>query len=592
MPNALLVYPKFPMTFCGYQYALDILDKKACMPPLGLLTVAGMFPATYRLKVVDMNVTPLTNDHLQWADAVFTSTMIAQKASLEEVVERSHRFNLPVVAGGPYPTSCFEEIKGVNHFVLGEVEHTFAGFLNDLESGTAQEVYPAPAKPKVTQTTLPRYDLIDIRDYYAMALQFSRGCPFDCEFCDITKLYGRIPRTKSNEQVLAEFDLLYSLGWRGWLFLVDDNFIGNKREAMRLLPHIAEWQRERNYPYKLFTETTVNVAAYDDLLSAMAQAGFLQTFLGIESPSRKALVKAKKTQNTHRQDKEFLSNAVRKIQAKGIQVTGGFILGLDGENDDVFDSQIDFIQGAAIPVAMVGLLSPLKGTDLYKRLKSEGRLLAESGGNNVSLSLTFEPEMEPAQLIDGYKRVLATIYDPTLKNYFDRCLRMLRHVKCPGLHKDKITFDMLRVFTRSISRQLFSRYGVAYLKFLGTVLLQQPNRFIEAVQLAILGHHFQMISRQLIAVDEFHTLLDEQGRLFETRLRDAQDFGNVLTFDTTNLAQSILRYTAAKFDEIDDRFREYTVEEYQRFKSLICRHLNGTVEQLATRPHELRNDAP
>ena len=270
-------------------------------------------------------------------------------------------------------------------------------------------------------TPVPRFDLLDLSAYGSMALQFSRGCPFDCEFCDITKLFGRVPRTKSNEQMLAELDALHSLGWRGALLLVDDNFIGNKKEAMRLLPAVAAWQREHGSPFDLFTEASVNLARNEPLMDAMVEADFSMVFVGIESPNPEALRRTNKPQNTVRGDEDYLIRAVRTIQEKGLEVTAGFILGLDGDGPEVFEAQVDFIQRAGIPIAMVGLLTALRGTNLYSRLEHEGRLLVESSGNNVEIALNFVPELDRGVLIDGYRNVLASLYGPDLRTYFARC---------------------------------------------------------------------------------------------------------------------------------------------------------------------------
>lgn len=354
MPNALFVYPEFPPSYWGFKYALDFLGKKSSMPPLGLLTIAGMFPNNYDLKVVDMNIESLTDEHLDWADMVLTSTMIVQKASLYKVVERCNRADVPIIAGGPHPTSYYDNIKEecdgtVDHFLFGEVEEIFEDFLTDFESGSAEEVYKEKRKPDITKTPPPRYDLIDINAYGSMALQFSRGCPFNCEFCDITKLFGRVPRTKSNEQMLAEFEMLYKLGWTGGMFVVDDNFIGNKRDAMRLLPAVQEWQEERGFPFSLYTEASVNLVEIPEMLDAMTAAGFNMVFLGIETPNEEALITTSKGQNTSKKEDagSYLLNAIRKIQNKGMEVTGGFIIGLDGDTE--FDSHINFIQEAGIP---------------------------------------------------------------------------------------------------------------------------------------------------------------------------------------------------------------------------------------------------
>ncbi|HEX3557287.1 MAG TPA: DUF4070 domain-containing protein, partial [Thermoanaerobaculia bacterium] len=334
---------------------------------------------------------------------------------------------------------------------------------------------------------------------------FSRGCPFDCEFCDITKLFGRVPRTKSNEQMLAELDRLHTLGWRGSVFLVDDNFIGNKKEALRLLPAITAWQRERDYPFELYTEASVNLAKLEPLLDAMVEAGFTMTFLGIESPNPEALKQTKKAQNTDRGDDHYLLHAVRKIQEKGIEVSGGFILGLDGDGPEVFDAQVAFIQEAGIPMAMVGLLTALRGTDLYTRLEREGRLLAESSGNNVEITVNFRPELELGVLVDGYRRVLGALYDRSLASYFERCWTLLSRLgdrPRPRRHGRIRKADLLALL-RSLRQQIFSRQGPAYLKFLARTLLHRPSRFDHAVALAIKGLHFRKFTEQTLAAHDF-----------------------------------------------------------------------------------------
>ena len=411
MTNALLVYPRQPPTYWGSDFALDIVGVKSAFPPLGLLTIAAMFPPGYDLRVVDMNVTSLEDSDLEWADIVFTSTMIVQRISLENVIERCNRAGVPVVAGGPHPTTFHDEIEGVSHFVLDEAEENFPEFLRDLASGNAKTIYRAPRKPDVTQTPVPRFDLIDMNGYHSMGVQFSRGCPFDCEFCDIIKLYGQVPRTKSPDQVVKEFDTIYELGWRGPVFLVDDNFIGNKRAAMRLLPEIAAWQKERGHPFTLSTEASVNLARMDELMDIMIDAGFDTVFLGIETPNPKALLKTKKPQNVNKRDDNYLFNAVRTIQGKGMQVQGGFILGLDGDDEGVFDAQIEFIRDAGIPVAPIYLLTALRGTDMYERLRRENRLIDVPIGTSAT-TLNFKTEMDQETLIEGYMRVTATLYDP------------------------------------------------------------------------------------------------------------------------------------------------------------------------------------
>ena len=525
MPNALLVYPEYPPSYWGVNFALEIFGIKAAFPPLGLLTVAAMFPSSYDLRVVDMNVTPLEDPDLEWADLVFTSTMIVQRESLRTVIERCNRAGVPVVAGGPHPTTYHEEIDGVDHFVLDEVERTFGEFLRDLESGTARAMYREPRRPDVTRTPVPRFDLVDMKAYYSVSVQFSRGCPFDCEFCDITKLYGRVPRTKSPEQVVEELESLYRLGWRSHVFVVDDNFIGNKRDAMKLLPAIARWQKTRGYPFSLFTEATVNLARMDKLMDAMVDAGFSSVFLGIETPNPRALIKMKKPQNTNKRQENYLFNAVRRIQHKGIRVDGGFILGLDDDDEGAFDAQIEFIREAGIPMAMVGLLTALKGTDLYERLRGEGRLLEETPGavadavlnlTSVNVALNFKPEMDCDTLIAGYRRVLTTIYDPTLENYFKCCLTLLEHLKPVAHLRKPMSGNALYMAIMSVRRRLSAGQVPTFTRFIATVSGEHPRMLQEAIRLAALGYHFEKITRQQMAISDFKEFLaDELARFRE-----------------------------------------------------------------------------
>lgn len=572
MTRVLLVYPKFPPSYWGYEYALEFVGKKSSMPPLGLLTVAGMLPPDFDVKLVDLNVRALEGEDLEWADVIFTSTMLVQKDSLEEVVAAANQAGVPIVAGGPHPTSFYEEIRGVDHFVLDEVEDVLPKFLEDFRAGKAEKIYRAPEKPDIGKTPLPRYDLIDFRDYGSMALQFSRGCPFDCEFCDITKLFGRISRTKTNQQVLAELDLLYGLGWRGPVFLVDDNFIGNKRRALELLPDVASWQRQRNFPFSLFTEASVNLARMDALVDSMVDSGFSMVFLGIETPNDEALLKTKKKQNVAKTDGNFLFNAVRKLQTKGLEVTGGFILGLDGDREDAFDAQIRFIQEAGIPMAMVGLLTAVKGTDLYERLLREGRLRGESTGNNVSISLNFETELPREVLVEGYKRVLNTLYDPTLSNYFDRCLTLLKHLKPTEHGVRKVGRQELHALLKSIRRQLFSRQGLSYLRFFAKVLRRHPHMFPEAGRLAIVGYHFQKVTSQQIAVYEFQTKVESELATLQEAFSSIQEASAQRMSELRAYMQELFRRVSSEYEEIDEEFREHVSDALDGFQSTLRAH--------------------
>ncbi|MCY4554701.1 MAG: radical SAM protein [Candidatus Poribacteria bacterium] len=560
MPNALFVYPKFPPSYWGFKYALEFLGKKSSMPPLGLLTIAGMFPDNYAMKVVDINIEPLTDAHLQWADVVFTSTMIVQKASLYEVAERCNRAGVPIIAGGPHPTSYYDNIKAetdatINHFLFGEVEEIFEDFLTDFESGAAKEIYRETRKPDITKTPPPRYDLININDYGSMALQFSRGCPFNCEFCDITKLFGRVPRTKSNEQMLAEFEMLYKLGWDGAMFVVDDNFIGNKRDAMRLLPAVKEWQEKRQFPFSLFTEASVNLVEIPEMLDAMTEAGFNMVFLGIESPNDEALLSTSKGQNTSKEEEagSYLMRAIRKIQSRGIEVTGGFIIGLDGDTE--FDSHINFIQDAGIPMAMAGLLTALKETDLWHRLKQEDRLLVESSGNNTDMSLNFVPEMPREELIGEYRRVISTLYDPTLKNYFSRCLTLLEHM--PQTHNNvrPIRKEEIIAFARSIQRQVFSRQGLEYARYLAKVIKNHRQMFPEAVRLAVMGYHLEKTTRYTLAVEDFRNFLDQEMDTFKEKVPQFVDAQGGRTSEIQNYSRQLFARIKTKYNAIHKDFQ-------------------------------------
>ena len=514
MPHALLVYPKQPPTYWGTNFALDIVGVKSTFPPLGLLTIAAMFPPEYELRVVDMNAAPLRDSDLEWADMVFTSTMIVQRMSLQDVIERCNRAGVPVVAGGPHPTTYHDEIEGVAHFVLDEAEEIFPEFLRDLANGAAKAMYREPRKPDVTRTPVPRFDLIDMKSYYSMGVQFSRGCPFDCEFCDIIKLYGQVPRTKTPDQIVEEFESLYRLGWRGPVFLVDDNFIGNKREAMKLLPVIAEWQKARGYPFTLSTEASVNLARMGKLMDVMVEAGFDTVFLGIETPNPEALIKTKKPQNTNKRDENYLLNAVCTIQGKGMQVQAGFILGLDGDDEGVFDAQIEFIREAGIPVAPIYLLTALKGTDMYERLKRENRLVETPLGANATI-INFRTEMDRRTLIEGYMRVTTTLYDPTLENYLERCLTLIEHLApVPHLHRPR-SRNAVFADLMGVRGQLSARQIPAWTKYIAKVSRDHPRMLPMAIRLAAQGIHFEKFTRQQNAVRGFIDFLTEELETFD-----------------------------------------------------------------------------
>ncbi|MBI2891339.1 MAG: B12-binding domain-containing radical SAM protein [Nitrospirae bacterium] len=520
--NVLLVYPEYPKdTYWNFGHAMPIIGRKASMPPLGLITVAAMLPSQYRLKLVDMNIEALTDEHLAWADVVFTSTMVVQNRSFQEVVERAKAAGVPVVAGGPHPTTSHDtgEMEGVTHLVLGEAENVLGEFLSDFEQGRARASYRASSMPEVCTVPLPRFDLLRMEAYGTMCVQYSRGCPFMCEFCDIWQIYGRRPRVKEHGQLLRELDALYELGWRGAMFIVDDNFIGNVRLVKNLLPHLETWQRERGFPFRFFTEASVNLAHHEDLLDQMRDAGFNMVFLGIETPSLEGLKETKKSQNL----REDLLGSVEKIQKHGLEVTAGFIVGFDSDAEDIFERQIRFIQQAGIPMAMVGILTALRGTELYERMKREGRLLCDSDGNNThSFEPNFVPRMATAKLSEGYKRILATIYDRTLRNYYHRCRTLLDRLGPNPWFVRATRGAEVRTLFRALRRILTDTSRTEFLKFTLWSLWRHPRRFAEAVRLGVMGYHFRLITQGALGLSRLKDHLRGAEGALALRLAEAK----------------------------------------------------------------------
>ncbi len=484
--NALFIYPEIPETFWSFKYALEYVSKKSAFPPLGLLTIAAMVPDTWHKRLVDMNVRQLTDEDLLWADYAFISVMSVQKTSFARVLLRCRDLGVKVVAGGPHFTAEEGTIAGVDHLVLGEAEETFRHFLEDLLNGQAKELYIPETRPDLGLTCEPDWSLIDFRDYDSMLLQFSRGCPFDCEFCDIVRINGRRQRTKSAYRFIAEVEGLFLKGWRGSVFIVDDNFIGVTSKVKEMLTALAGWMEAHGRPFHFFTEASVDLAEDAELMNLMAEAGFNKVFIGIESPNAESLGEAGKLQNL----RTDLLKSVRIIQNHGLEVMGGFIIGFDSDPEDIFEKQVEFIQRSGIIMAMVGLLEALKGTKLWKRLKSEGRLLSESSGDNTDCELNFIPRMNRETLISGYRRVLETIYAPDA--YYRRCREFLLVYRQHTV--STIDGSGIMAFLRSLWRigicneEGFGRY---YWRLLVWSLVTRPKTFGEAVRLMIVGIHFR-----------------------------------------------------------------------------------------------------
>jgi len=491
----LLVYPQYPDTFWSFKHALKIVSKKASFPPLGLLTIAAMLPNEWEKKLVDMNVTTLTDEHLEWADYVFISAMVVQQDSVREIITRCKKLNAKIVAGGPLFTTGYEEFDGVDHFVLGEAEVALAPFLADLEKGKAKHIYTSTERPNISKTPVPLWSLINMNKYSSMPIQYSRGCPFDCDFCDIIILNGHKPRTKNKDQVLAELEALYNQKWHGSVFIVDDNFIGNKRKLKtEILPAIIKWMEEKKHPFILFTEASINLADDEELMQLMVKAGFNQVFVGIETPNEESLAECNKFTNINRD----LVASVKKMQNHGLEVQGGFIVGFDSDPLSIFRSQISFIQRSGIVTAMVGLLNAPRGTRLYQRLKKENRLLKGISGDNTDCSINFIPKMNHETLINGYKHIMQTIYAP--KQYYERVKTFLKEYK-PQKRKgasSRIRFYHIRAFIKSMwvlgVKEKGRRY---YWKLFVSTLLKYPRSFPLSISLAVYGLHFRKVAEKL-----------------------------------------------------------------------------------------------
>jgi radical SAM superfamily enzyme YgiQ (UPF0313 family) len=490
----LLVYPQYPDTFWSFKHALKFVSKKAAFPPLGLLTLAAMLPGEWEKKLVDMNITRLTDADIKWADYVFISAMVVQSDSAKEVISRCQKLDARIVAGGPLFTTDHEEFQGVDYFVLGEAEATMPLFMEDLEKGHARHLYTSRRRPDLGMTPIPLWSLIKMKHYSSMNVQYSRGCPFNCEFCDIIILNGHKPRTKDTSQMLAELEALYRRGWRGGVFVVDDNFIGNKKKLkLELLPAIIQWRKSKRYPFALSTEASINLADDEELMALMVMAGFTTVFIGIETPNEESLVECAKSQNRNRD----LVASVKKIQNHGLEVQGGFIVGFDSDPLAIFRNQISFIQNSGIVTAMVGLLNAPPGTRLYQRLKQENRLVKAFTGNNTDCSLNFIPRMNYETLIDGYKQILNTIYSPG--HYYERVKTFLREYKPRGEIASRLQSHHFRAFVKSIwflgIREKGRRY---YWKLFLSTLLKHPRKFPLSITLSVYGYHFRKVAEKYI----------------------------------------------------------------------------------------------
>jgi radical SAM superfamily enzyme YgiQ (UPF0313 family) len=490
----LLVSPRTPDTFWSFKHAVRFVSRKASMPPLGLLTVAAMLPLEWQLKLVDLNVERLKDEDLRWPDYVLLGAMLVQKDSVREIVARCATFQKRVIAGGPLFTTGYEAFPEIQHFVLGEAEEIMPQVVEDMRSGRLlQPIYRATNRPDITQTPVPRWDLIKFRYYVTMAVQFSRGCPFDCEFCDIIVMNGRVPRTKTPAQLIAELDALGRRGWKDMVFIVDDNFIGNKQRTKTLLHALIEWRRRTRSRIGFLTEASMNLADDPELCALMVEAGFKKVFVGIETPSVEALDECHKLQNRNRD----LVASVQTLQRAGLEVMGGFIVGFDSDKSDIFKRQFEFIQRSGVATAMVGLLTALPQTRLWQRLKREGRLEAESTGNNTDAALNFKPRLNRDLLQSGYRELVKKLYEP--RNYYQRIRTFLKSHRPTGPRRRLSWADSMAFLKSFWVLGVWHRGRVGYWRLFWGTLIRHPRHFPHAIELAILGYHFRRVANSLRA---------------------------------------------------------------------------------------------
>ena len=489
--NILMVYPEYPETFWSFKHVLKFVSKKAGFPPLGLLTVAALLPEAWNKRLVDVNVNDLQDGQIAWADMVFIGAMLVQADSAQEIINRCKAQGKTVIVGGPMATTQPERFVGVDHFVLNEAEVTLPMFLADWAEGNAKPMYSCADRPDIKQTPLPLWSLITMSDYVTMPVQYSRGCPFNCEFCDIIVLYGQTPRTKSPEQLVREMQSLYDMGWRNDVFIVDDNFIGNKSNVKKMLSALIAWQKEHHYPFTFTTETSVNLADDEELMQMMSSANFHKVFVGIETPNIDSLEECGKYQNASRD----LEAAVKTIQQNGMQVTGGFIVGFDSDTEGIFDAQIQFIQKVGIVTAMVGLLNALPQTRLWHRLRAEGRLLGDSTGENTDATVNFTPRMAREELLAGYQKILGTLYSP--KHYYARIDTFIGNYR-PRV-KSRISLQHLVAWAKSIWHVgILSKARFLYWKLVVRTCVKKTKALPIAIELAIYGLHFEKVTERIL----------------------------------------------------------------------------------------------
>ncbi|MEK6850007.1 MAG: radical SAM protein [Nanoarchaeota archaeon] len=575
--KVLPIFPEFLPSYWSFRYALELVKKKAIMPPLGLITALAMLPGQYFdiQKVVDQNVRKVTDEEIKDADIIMSSAMIVQKVPLEELADRVHFFGKKFVVGGPYASTSPEEVsRYADHLVLGEAESgSLDAFISDLLNGQPKKIYKSGGLPSLDKTPLPLLDRIDLKHYTSGAIQFSRGCPYDCEFCDITQQFGRKPRTKSPEQMIREFDSLHKAGWMDPVFLVDDNFIGNITKIRELLPFIQLWQETNGYPFSLTTEASMNIANENnkDILEKMVNAGFRKVFVGIETNDQEALEKANKGQNL---GKTSLLDKVETMQRYGLEVMSGFIIGLDGEKSDASRNMLNFIQESGIPTAMAGLLTALPGTNLYYRLQKEGRLLGESSGNNThNLGFNFKTEQDEKKLIEDYKWLLKELY-LNKENYWKR-VRTLDSRR--GLfHRNNSQIENgLRAAGILLAESVSVSPDFEFLNYLGKTALTHPYRIPEVIGRAAELRHFRIITENMLEVANYQTKTEKLYEDFRSRVEGLRGCSSVNWHKVVELEQRVLKNARRSYNKIHDDFKK----DAQKYSDHLAKRISDFKER-------------
>jgi radical SAM superfamily enzyme YgiQ (UPF0313 family) len=512
-PNVkvLMVWPRFPPSFWGFEGVLKIIPERAMTPPLGLITVAALCPATWNIRLIDHAFEELRDEDLLWADLVMVSAMHAQRADALETLGRARKLGRRTFTGGPWPSTDPEAaLRASDHVMVGEAEEAFPGIALELEQGGTRSLYRVTEKPDMTRSPVPRFDLLRLDKYTSMPVQFSRGCPFQCEFCDIITIYGRRPRAKSPAQLIRELDTLRKLGWRNEVFIVDDNFIGNHHQALQLSLELSKWQKLHKQPFSFYTEASIDLAARLELMDAMVEANFMYVFIGIETPSAEALKESKKFQNLRKNNVE----QVRVIQERGLWVLAGFIVGFDSDDETIFARQLEFIEQTSITWAMAGLLQAPPTTALFDRMKREGRLIEDSQSTSNFTAPNFRTVLPLPVLLRGLCTLLDGLYRPD--PFFDRAFRSLEVWRPQAAQKPPslpLSYNLRVLFASMWQQGIRSQYRRSYWRFLFKLWRtwgREPAKMWLGFMVLLSAHHFVLYSREVIDQLEQESLNHEK----------------------------------------------------------------------------------